>query len=110
MREIKFRVWDEHLRIMRDEDFCYRQFDIADIDRAGLVWMQYTGLKDSKGKEIYDGDIVKFSYCRKECIWPVKWGVSGWWASGRSAFKDLYWVADKCEIIGNIYENPELVE
>lgn len=71
---------------------------------------QYTGIKDKDGVEIYEGDIISFLYNRKTTILPVDWGVDGWWAKGRGWYKGLYDVKNTCKVIGNIYENPELLK
>jgi uncharacterized phage protein (TIGR01671 family) len=137
MREIKFRTFDKKYKIMLDpEDISisskYRQW-LGIVDTQNI--MQYTGLKDVNGKEIYDGDIAKYItyndiyYSHKNNyefkINQVMWGETGdsdgWlhdkhyeWIIGNDSLAD---VADSCyadkmyfEIIGNIYENPELLE
>lgn len=81
---------------------------------------QYTGLKDKYGKKIFEGDIVKESF--DDCIGIVKCGEYGEyghgyyidWKSEKARFcrEDiLYWVKEvRIEVIGNIYDNPELLE
>jgi len=53
MREIKFRAWDKDLHKM------YNKWTVIPDDDRSHILMQYTGLKDKNGKEIYEGDIVK---------------------------------------------------
>jgi uncharacterized phage protein (TIGR01671 family) len=89
----------------------YNRFSIVDYE-----WMQYTGLKDKNGKEIYEGDILS----RKD------WGFGGYHEdeekyivkpleyyldSGEEEyhFRVHLW-SEYCEVIGNIYENPELTK
>lgn len=77
---------------------------------------QCTGLKDKNGKLIYKGDIVKFQHGNQyrigavevyKCVWSVSNSnfCQGAWCGG--ALINLY---ETCEVIGNIYENKELLE
>jgi len=116
MREIKFRAWDKKEKKM--------EYDIQDLccehDRDGLHLylahpeenevMQYTGLKDKNGKEIYEGDIVKSK--KFECA-EVKSSGSGAWIFNGQWTAGHFVIADRkldMEIIGNIHENPEMLK
>ena len=103
MREIKFRAWDTTLKRLIPKprwQTCYND--------VNSILMQYTGLKDKNGKEIYEGDIVKSN---DHSIWVVKWDCD--YASFMiQSFgnRGLSWLMHITpEVIGNIYENPELV-
>ena len=74
-------------------------------------WLQYTGLDDKNGKEIYEGDIVQFKFAnfKKKQIASIAYGICGFWIV--RWLKVLDWhERHQVEVIGNIYENPELLE
>ena len=124
MRPIKFRVW--HKRNKRIYKVFELDFDADDGDPfyCGKCWgkngrqvffipeevvlMQYTGLLDKNGKEIYEGDIVEWE--SKETGSP--YGVHNT-SRMMVEFKDQKWtpwLSPAMEIIGNIYENQELLK
>jgi uncharacterized phage protein (TIGR01671 family) len=131
MRDIKFRAWDSENQKMvdvyaidwasdtyRPTSINYPQGKLYDApeDFGGAIkLMQYTGLKDKNGVEIYEGDIVRsWSENDGENILTAEWyAYPRTFASGFALFdsnKDDDTYIDEAEIIGNIYENPELVK
>ena len=106
MREIKFRAWSEPLKLMQffenDNGMLGKN---GEIHRENYKIMQYTGLKDSNGKEIYEGDIVKGTNGLKGGPSEVFYGYGTW-----QPFSYLGNYDGNCfEVVGNIYENPELI-
>ena len=145
-REIKFRIYDtDEKQMFYQEDIDYIDInnEIAYINQDGggydylidFVYgdgklMQYTGLKDKNGKEIYEGDILRCK-CLKKCkldscaekVIQYKNSIIEWWESGCNLgyrlrdskgktmmIKPTHLRTMEVEVIGNIYENPELLE
>lgn len=132
MREIKFRVWNKNTSTMVDS---YKITPLAlSVDQDGIflpfsdqyVLMQYTGLKDRNGKDIYEGDIVRrgaempknlprglqniYTIVFEEgcfvCAEMNGLGIGEGW--GVKFVASSY--QSELEVIGNIYKNPELLE
>jgi YopX protein len=113
MREIKFRAWDKERNQIITDKFLIRPWDGLPMSETymqpQLELMQFTGLKDKNGRDIYEGDILEFLRRKGD----VYWDQLGLWAAHWNedynhrlfAFnqKDL-------EIIGNIYEKPDLLK
>lgn len=121
MRDIKFRAWDE-------ENGCWVSIDsVALCDDGSVAYllsadgeppyleedveiMQYTGLDDVNGKPIYEGDIVKaYRTCKNDLITfdNGSFGIALDDLHSFESFTDFY---GKCEVIGNKFQNPELLE
>lgn len=124
MREIKFRAWDRILKKMTYEvSMKLREceyiniLDMFTILNQRYDFMQYTGLKDANGKDIYEGDIVEAWSEGEKAIGKVKQRIDGlWlmypaWQSGKSwGLMPNKERKTTVKIIGNIYENKELKE
>lgn len=129
-REIKFRAWDKltkKMRVVKSISWMYEdkkpRFQLLDAYRYGvcysllrdesdIILMQFIGLKDKNGKEVYEGDIVRLDTPQnpyhptrtKTIIWSQRFAqfcvdpctsIMGW---------------KSVEVIGNIHQNPELME
>lgn len=113
-RQIKFRAWDKYSERMIYKHNCISFDGKVYPHNPDLYLMQYTGLCDKNREEIYEGDICN---CREyECYGVIKWndddaGFYFYVAYGDGTFdeEDLYEYVDELEVIGNIFENNELL-
>lgn len=133
MRELKFRAWNKKYKFFKfftlvemfrwvgieyniPENIPSRSY--FDDQEEDLVFSQFTGLKDKNGKEIYEGDLIKFheTDTKKERLGFVSYLVNEFAGCQFSClrFKDdvigfVFSAEENFEIIGNIYENPGLL-
>ena len=142
MRDIKFRAWDKTKNDWFDDDSgdLFIELDgninfgwngeVMDDYTDRIILMQYTGLKDRNGVEIYEGDILKctsgiytnlgatgtgeYEETIKQAIWKDdSWGtrvISSNLTSKGAEKSGLVISAKYAEIIGNMYENKDLLE
>lgn len=127
MRQIKFRCWDTLDKKMKRvfaldfaewwvaTNYYGGEMGVCDGERNSFenkvtdrhILMQYTGLNDKNDKEIYEGDVVLLDDDKR--TYKVQYLLGGFGIVGRNS--GLYRLTEfSVEIIGNIYENPELLE
>lgn len=106
MREIKFRFWVKSEKRM--EPACSMWWNYIEyLNEDDCIVMQFTGLKDKNGNEIYEGDILANGKGHKPCLVSFErdqfvvgeYGCSLWIYAGNNK-----------EVIGNVWENPELLK
>jgi uncharacterized phage protein (TIGR01671 family) len=121
MREIKLRAWDKQAKKMiSDSGVPHTQYGrLPDYN-----YMIFTGLKDVEGKEIYEGDVLEQSGASRGVIVGIKAGLVFMHITEYKQFCDGYPVIlyeavadmqtssfiESCTVIGNIYENPNLLK
>ena len=122
MKNIKFRAWSEDTcemvqvaRLDIKEETIYYENGIKSLNREqelGFWWkpyilMQYTGLKDKNGVQIYEGDIVKAYPNNTMYIGEVYYENGQWF--GACDYLDYAVAYSGAEVIGNIYQNKDLL-
>ena len=125
-RVIKFRAWDENLKMMDNDFFIYadgnlferasKSYDTpnTEIEQAySLKLMQFTGINDINGVEVFEGDLVE---CNRSRIAQVKFLHGRFSVTIKSVYanRDMETLPissfETLRVIGNIYQNPELLK
>jgi len=122
MREIKFRAWNKYPNGDKEAKpvMCFNAQNWAGFGELcksdnNLILMQYTGLKDKEGTEIYEGDVVRYNGNNWSIVYmhPSKDGKSsaGYYVvCGETTFYCFCETMKNIKVIGNIYQNPELLK
>lgn len=109
--EVETINFDTKVVVVYDEDeYRYRYCDFDEVE-----FMENTGMKDKNGKYIYEGDIVMVNgtwdciieYNQSSCAFVLK-SIDSRWSTGY--FSNYEYIEEMLEVIGNVYENEELVE
>lgn len=119
----KFRAWlkkeqkmdnyIDHISWLEDELYCIGDGITYMVSAEDLELMQSTGLVDKNGKEIFEGDIVKMAkdvYSEPTYYEVVRHRGGAYRLESKQHGCELWLRHTDCEVVGNIYENPELLE
>lgn len=116
---IKFRAWDNECKVMREYDEL-KGLTLDALDASDFELEQFTGLTDISGKDIYEGDVIKFFGANKKFKAKNEFGVIVYKADRYGAgFNSIiqnkehgYGGINIAQdiVVGNAHENPELLE
>lgn len=106
MRQIKFRAWHEDKGMIDDPptvlvESASLNSNLETYEELDYVLMQYTGIKDKNGVEIYEGDII--AYDERDNIAKVEYIAAGFYLNFKQNIRQLVFDA-RIEVIGNTYE------
>ena len=128
MKKLKFRIWDKQRNCFTtsiEHKYCTRYLSIGllggleahdeygdeiDIDENDFVIQQFTGMIDKNGKDIFEGDILKFVNGKLSKVVFMCGGFCVVGFDGHLASDYLWEWTESYEVIGNIFENPELLK
>jgi uncharacterized phage protein (TIGR01671 family) len=123
-RSIKFKGWVANKKSMSPGGFTIDEFQTlavemggAILEKDGIIWLQFTGLLDSEGKEMYEGDIVNAKFQNEFGSVNNDYGFVEFHPILaqfilRSIKDPSYYslLAQEGKVVGNIYENPEMLK
>lgn len=120
---LRFRAWlkkkqkmdnyIDHISWLEDELYCIGDGITYMVSAEDLVLMQSTGLKDKNGQEIFENDIVKMAkdvYSEPTYYEVVRHRGGAYRLESNQHGCELWLRHADCEVVGNVYENPELLE
>lgn len=138
MRDIKFRFWVKKAKEMCGWELMKKECDrLSALETGDFIPMQFTGLKDKNGKEIFEGDVVRFTWWwfdgqeresdltgtivysddlmsfQMKGVKNKEWETFTGYENDQNyltPFSELRFSEDDFEVVGNIYENPELIK
>lgn len=109
MRQIKFRAWDKDSKHVYD----LKALPVGELQRLnelGDPVMQFTGLLDKNGKEIYEDDVVEIDLVGKCRVVYLDHSMKFYFQTLEDFNGQFVASVDKINLIGNVYENPELLK
>ena len=109
-KEQKMDDYIDHISWLEDELYCIGDGITYMVSAEDLVLMQSTGIKDKNGKEIFEGDIVKMAkdvYSEPTYYEVVRHRGGAYRLESKQHGCELWLRHTDCEVVGNVYENPE---
>lgn len=114
-REIKFRAWNKATEKMSGWDYIHSVRNLHKLMTLNhVVLMQFTGMKDCKGRNIYEGDVLRWTSSNPFSLGEIRqvkvcYVQAQFWCKGDiGVYLAELLTNEKCEIVGNIYENANL--